>query len=291
MNKNDFLRSRYLILVMIIISFSLFLLIMTLDNLRLISINTNNYLTKNTSEFSLKVIDNNKIGQLKNAIRKTDVTEIRSEDGYTFYYFNENSKYGPIIKYVEDETVDEVGVFLGEKLFEVFEESGNDRFTIEDINGRPMMFRVLGVIESSKYDFKDYSYYLTMNFNDISMSYNGIYKIDGKGALERFKALEKEDIIELTLLNFSYFDTSGDEFNNMKINFNIGLLILFFIVLIFVSYFWFMSYSDEQKARRICGANRSGLISMLVIKYIFIIAFSFLIGYLFYFLYFISYIN
>lgn len=282
MNKNDFLRSKYLILVMIIISFSLFLLIMTLDHLRLISINTNNYLTKNTSEFSLKVIDNDKIGQLKNAIRKTAVTEIRSEDGYTFYYFNENSKYGPNLKFLEDDTVDEIGVFLGEELFKVFEESGKDKFTVADKSGRPMLFRVLGIIESSKYDFKDYSYYLTMNFNDISMSYNGIYKIDGKGALERFKALEKEDIIELKMLNFSYFDTSGDEFNSMKVNFNIGLLILFFIVLIFVSYFWFISYSDEHKARRICGANRSCLISKLIIKYIFIIVFGFLIGFLIY---------
>lgn len=282
MNKNDFLRSKYLILVMIIISFSIFLLIMTLNNLRLISINTNNYLTKNTSEFSLKVIDNDKIGQLKNAIRKTDVTEIRSEDGYTFYYFNENSKYGPILKYMEDDAVDEVGVFLGEELFEVFEETGKDKFTVADKSGRPMLFRVLGIIESSKYDFKDYSYYLTMNFNDISMSYNGIYKIDGKGALKNFKVLENEGIIELTMLNFSYFDTSGDEFNNMKVNFNIGLLILFFIVLIFVSYFWFISYSDVHKARRICGANRSCLISKLIIKYIFIIVFGFLIGFLIY---------
>lgn len=298
MNKNDFKRSKYLILVMVIVSFSIFYLVTTVYNLKLISINANNYLTKSTSEFSLKVSDTistEEVALLKKAIKDTRVTEIRSDEGFTFYYFNEDSKYRPILKCVigdsinavdsskgENNAVVENGVFLGEGLYEVFVNSGKDNYFIEGKDGRVIEARVLGVIESGRFDFKEYTYYLTLNFDEDIKYYSGIYKVDGAGGLERFKDLERQGIVAFTMLDFSYFDTSGDEFNSMKLNFNIGLLVLFFVILIFVSYLWVLSYVDEMKARRICGANRFVLSCNLVLRYLFMVVLGFVFGFLLY---------
>ncbi|MDD2371485.1 MAG: hypothetical protein PHQ32_05735 [Firmicutes bacterium] len=273
------LRNKYLIIVGIIISFSILTLITNVNNLRIITINSNNYFTKDANEFFLQVANEKDLEKLKKVIKETNVTEIKTDDGFTYYYFNPKSSYKPFLVKNKNYVAGALGVYLGEKEYVKYNRVVMKKYIITGNNNK-LKVDIFGYIKNSEFDFKENSYYLIMNFGDEVKNYNGIYKIEGNNSLALFKELEEEKVIKLKPLELSYFDTAGDEFKSMKFKFYYGLILVGMIVLILISKVWWSTYSEELRVREIFGGNKNIIKGYFVFKYVFMISLGLSVGFL-----------
>lgn len=283
MKHYDFLRGRPLIFLTSITVFSLLFFLTFLYNMKLININANNYFTPDAREFILEIAKEDEVAKLFDVIADCDVVSIKTDEDLMFYYFNEASKYHPDFSTIGSRSGH--GVLLGKELYNDFLKSGDAKYSVEGRGGTAIKANVEGFIKNSKFDYKSQSHYLLMDFNSKLKYFNGVYLIEGEDSYNDFKELEREGIIRMVPLEFTNFDTSGDEFFQVKLLFFIGGMILLCVVFTLVSKLWLGVYLEELKVRKLVGADKYSAMFEVGFKYLAVILLGVAIGILIYLIY------
>jgi hypothetical protein len=285
MNKYDLARSKFLILISVLITFSLLYLFTYIRGLELLTINSNNYMTHKSREFSITIKSDSVVNEVKETIKKMKVVSLKNNEGLTKFYFNKNSLYGPKIVWLKDANKTENNdILLGEELFKVFQKSGEKKYEIliKDIS---VYCNVVGVIESSEYDFKEYSEYVLLDIEDITTDdLNGLYRVNGDVSL--FASNLDIDGIYLEEEEMNLLALSGGRFLSVQFIFFVILCLLFTFIMVLISRIWFGHYLKEAVIRIVHGAGKYNILLKVFLKYISAQVSGILIGFILFYGYF-----
>lgn len=285
MNKYDLVRSKLLILISVLITFSLIYLFTYIRGLELLTINSNDYMTPKSKEFKITIKNDSVVNEVKENIKKMMVVSLENNEGLTKFYFNKNSLYGPKIEWLKDANrTEKYDVLLGEELFEVFKKSGEKKYEFL-IKGISIYCNVVGTIESSNYDLKSYSEYVLLDVEDITNDdLNGVYRVTGDVSL--FYSNLDIDGIDLEEKEINLLALSGGRFLSVQFIFLFIVCLLFTFTTALISRLWFGYYLKEAVVRIVHGAGKYYILLQVFLKYIAIQVSGILIGIFLFFVFF-----
>lgn len=267
MNRYDLKRSRFLILISFIITFTVLYLLAYIKGIEILAINSNDYLTEKAREYVLTVENQKQLEIMKKAIRKMDTVIIRNNNDMTISYFRENAEYGPSIKVTgQKEDKSNYPILLGRNLYRGFLESKKDKYELV-LKNTTILCDVAGILESGRYDFKDFSSYLLIDFNSRNpYDFSGTWRVEGKQDV--FKGYLEEGGIDYRVGKIRSLTLSGSQFISVESIFMGMLLSLFIFTMVLLVRLWFLNYMKEAGIRISFGGSKSRIYRYVLQRYI-----------------------
>lgn len=285
MNKYDLNRSKFLILISFIITFTILYLLSYIKGLEILAINGNDYLTDNSRGYAITIKNEKELEAIKEAIKEMDVVKIKRSDNLVLHYFNEKAEYGPKINWLENK-IDESAydIVLGKDLYKTFIESKKDKYELL-LKDSTIYCNVAGILETGRFDFKDFSSYVLINLQSTTLEdFNGVYSVEGNQNI--FKSHLKDAGIEFSRSDIQKLSLSGSNFLSVQTIFGGIVLLLFLFTMVLILKLWFSLYMKEAGVRIAFGGRKFSLLKYILRKYIFSVTIGSLIGtIIFYFYY------
>lgn len=284
MNKYDLSRSKFLILISFIITFTILYLLSYMKGLEILAINGNDYLTSKSRGYAITIKNEQEVSLIKEAIQEMDIVSIKWNNNLVLRYFNEKAEYGPKINWLKNESDDsDYDIVLGKDLYTTFIESKKDKYELV-LKDSTIFCNVVGILETSKFDFKDFSSYVLMDFKSTNIEdFNGVYGVEGDQ--EIFSDHLKEIGIEFTSTDLLSLSLSGSKFLSVQTIFGGIVLLLFLFTMVLIVKLWFSLYMKEAGVRIAFGGRKVALLTYILRKYIFSITIGTLIGTISFFIY------
>ena len=285
MNKYDLPRSKFLIIISVLITFSLLYLFSYIRGLELLTINSNNYMSSSSKKFSVTVNNDSCIDDVIEAVRNMNVVSIRNNEGLTMFFFNKNGVYGPKIKWIKDLKGEEkYNILLGKEKYKAYLDSGKKNYELI-LKGSSVFCNVAGILESGEYDFKDFSEYVILDLDDASSDdLNGIYRVEGD--VSAFTSKLNLEGIDIDERDMNLITLSGGRFLSVQFIFMGIVVFLFLFTMVLISRLWFGLYMKEAAIRILHGAGRYFILSRVCINFISAQVIGSLIGVLLFYVYF-----
>lgn len=284
MNKYDLSRSKFIILISFIITFTILYLLSHIKGLEILAINGNDYLTSNSKGYAITIKNEQELGSIKEVIQEMDVVRIKGSNNLVLHYFNEKAEYGPEINWLK-KTIDDSAydIVLGKDLYKTFIESEKDKYELI-VKDSTIFCNVVGILATSKFDFKDFSSYVLIDFKSTNTEdFNGVYGVEGDQ--EIFSNHLKENGIEFTRTDLQSLSLSGSKFLSVQTIFGGIVLLLFMFTMVLIVKLWFSLYMKEAGVRIAFGGRKVALLTYILRKYIFSVTIGTLIGTISFYLY------
>lgn len=284
MNKYDLNRSKFLILISFIITFTILYLLSYMKGLEILAINGNDYLTSKSKGYTISIKNEKNLESIKRIIQEMDVVSINGSNNLVSHYFNEKAEYKPKINWLK-KTIDDSAydIVLGKDLYKTFIESEKDKYELI-AKDSTIFCNVVGVLETSRFDFKDFSSYVLINFKSTNIEdFNGIYRVEGNQDI--FKSNLKEAGIEFSRNDIQKLSLSGSNFLSVQTIFGGIVLLLFLFTMVLIVKLWFSLYIKEAGVRIAFGGRKFSLLRYIFRKYIFSVIIGALNGAIIFYLY------
>lgn len=252
-------------------------------NLKILSINGNNYFTEKANELILELKKPEELSRLTEVIARFDTVSIRTQEGFTYWHFRKGAAYGPVIQWLAVSSP--IPLLLGESAYESFLASGSGTTPVEGLSGLKREAVPVGLVKSGPLDPKEDSRYLLMDFKGDSRNYSGVWLTEGQAGMAGLKDLEAEGIVEIIPIPYTAFDLAGDEFLSIEYLFTVSGGVLLLAALLLASRIWLSSYQWEIRVRRLCGAPVIRESIGVGSKYIILLFLGSVVGLVGYFLY------
>ena len=212
MNKYDLTRSKFLILIAFLITFTLLYLFSYVKSLEILEINSNYYLTKSSTEYSIVIKNKEELKAIKEAIQKMNIVHISKSDNLTLYYFNEKGEYDPQIKWLSEVKGEgSYNIVLGKYIYRQDLEENQESYEMITKDST-FLCKIVGILKNNKLDFKDFSKYVLIDLASTNIDdFNGTYKIEGdsgafiKSLQDASIEFKKNDLLLLTLSGGRFF--------------------------------------------------------------------------------------
>lgn len=283
MNKYDLNRSKFLIILYVFLTISLSVIAIRYQNIGIININVNDYLTKEAIAYEIEIIDQENKDEFISALYNTNTT-IFEKNNFKYYYFNKNALYKPIIEEYSNPPLFDNHVIIGTTLYEEYQDNLNkeNNFYYSVAGGSSLDTSVVGIIKSTVLDEKGYKSYLLFSPETME-DLNGKYIIDGN--ISTIKNLENKGVITLSESTYLRVQLSGDSIDNIVYIISLLFILLIVVLILFMTRLWFYRYEREVGIRILCGAYKKSLGTSLIKKYLYINILGLLIGSMFFVLY------
>lgn len=290
MNKYDFFRGKFLILISFLITFTLFYLSSYIKGLEVLEINSNDYLTKESKQYEIFIENQDQLGEIKEVIKDMNTVNISNGNGLELYYFNENSIYGPNYSLFDNvEIIEGYNILLGSDLYESYLKTNQKSYELK-LKETNIYCNVVGLLESVKFDFKDFSRYILIDLNSNNIgNFNGIYKVDGN--IGDFENILEKNSIEHKEMEYKPLVLSGSKFLSVQSIFIFIIIILFIFAMILIVKVWFTLYIKEAGVRIAFGGTKIRLLGYILRKYLLAIAIGILMGLALFFIYYLIFLK
>lgn len=284
MNKYDLNRSKFLILISFLITFTILYLLSYIKGLEILAINGNDYLSSNSKGYNITIKNEQELASIKEAIQEMDVVKIKGSNNLVLLYFNEKAEYRAKINWLENKSDDSAyDIVLGKDLSKTFIESKKDKYELL-LKDSTIFCNVAGILETSRFDFKDFSSYVLINLQSSNIEdFNGIYSVEGNQ--EIFSNHLKEAGIESSGSDIQSLSLSGSKFLSVQSIFGGIVLLLFLFTMVLIVKLWFSLYMKEAGVRIAFGGRKLALLAYILRKYILSVTIGTLIGIISFFIY------
>ncbi|MDD2371621.1 MAG: hypothetical protein PHQ32_06445 [Firmicutes bacterium] len=298
MNKYDFARSKFLILISFVITFTLLYLLSYTKGLEILSINGNDYLTDESMAYNITLKSEKELTVIKDVMRDMDLVRIKGSNDLVLYYFNDKAEYGPDISWLKDRGkesskgssnssigIASYSIVLGKDLYKAYMDSKKDQYELVLKDGS-VFCDVVGVLESGRFDFRDFSSFVLVDLDSSNLvDFSGVYSVEGD--LSIFTSSLKDGGIDFSESDskIASLSLSGSRFLSVQGIFGGIVLLLFLFTMVLVVRLWFFLYMKEAGVRVAFGGRRVGLLFYVLGKYVFVVCVGILVGVLSFFVY------